>query len=102
MAAIEDIVAEGLNGTPCPLNFPLEEEMQEVSGQYWNHSQGVQSAEGRWARGQRPDGLGEFAYLADPKPLGDEPQLGPVAPNVHGTAKAAAPPSSGQSKPMLL
>ena len=99
-AAIEDIIAEGLDGAPCPQSFPLGKEMQEVSGQFWNHSAGIESAEGKWAKGPRPDGLGEFSYLAEPKPLGDEPQLGPVAPNVHGTGKSPLPPSTGETKPV--
>ena len=101
MAAIEDIVEERLDGTPCPFNFPLKKEMQEVSDRFWNHSQGTESAEGRWAKGERPDGLGEFTYLAEPKPLGDEPQLGPAAPNVHGTAKIPVPPTTDQTEPYL-
>ncbi len=101
MAAIEDIIAEGLDGTPCPFNFPLEKEMQEVSGQFWNHSRGTESAEGAWAQGERPDGLGQFTYLASPTPLGDEPVLGPVAPSVHGTAKMPVPPSTDETKPYL-
>lgn len=96
LAAIADIEAEGLDRTPCPFDFPLELEMQEVSGQFWNHSEGTESAQGRWAQGERPDGLGAFEYLADPQPLGDEPMLNPVAPNVHGTQKVPMPPSADQ------
>ncbi len=102
MAAIEDMISEGLDGTPCPMKFPLWEEMQSVSGQFWNHSQGTESSAGRWAQGERPDGLGQFEYLANPKPLGDEPQLGVVAPNVHGTAKVPTPPSVGETKAVFL
>ena len=101
MAAIEDILAEGLDGPIVPESFPVSEEMQEVSGQLWNHSEGTQSKEGKWASGPRPDGKGEFTYLENPKPLGDEPMLNPIAPNVHGTGKMPVPPSSGLTKPYL-
>ena len=42
--------------------------MQAVSGQFWNHSAGTESSQGSWASGERPDGRGQFEYLADPKP----------------------------------
>lgn len=73
LAAIEELEADGLETSPVPSSFPQELEKGEYAYQFWNHSQGQESAEGRWASGSSPDGKGEFSYVADPKPLGEEP-----------------------------
>jgi Mn-containing catalase len=91
LAAIEELQTEGFDRTPVPSTFPQERELQMVSYQYWNLSEGTESREGRWARGTAPDGQGEFEYLANPEPLGEEPNLGPVDPRLHGTAKVPMP-----------
>jgi len=92
LAAIEELEADGLERTPCPSNFPQDQELGEVSYQFWNCSEGTESAEGRWARGRTPDGRGEFQYLADPRPMGPEPELGEIDPRVQGTpAKPKGP-----------
>ena len=89
LAAIEDLESSGLETTPVPSSFPQELEKTEFSYQFWNHSDGTDSAEGRWAKGESMDGKGEFKYLEDPQPLGPDP--GPDAPlpdpKLHGTGK---------------
>jgi Mn-containing catalase len=91
LAAIEELIADGLDRTPVPSTFPQDREMQMVSYQYWNLSEGNESQQGRWAAGTSPDGRGQFEYLADPQPLGEEPVLGTVDPRLHGTAKVPMP-----------
>lgn len=94
LAAIAELEADGLETTPCPSSFPQEQEMREVSYQFWNCSQGVESQAGRWASGPSQDGRGTFEYLAEPRPLGPEPELGPADPRLHGTPKMPTPSSS--------
>lgn len=87
LAALEDLKSEGLDDTPVPSSFPLELEKREFAYQFWNHSEGTDSAEGRWAKGPSMDGKGEFEYVADPQPLGPEPEPPQPDPRLHGTAK---------------
>jgi Mn-containing catalase len=94
LAAIRELEEDGLESTPCPSSFPVEEEMREVAYQFWNCSDGLESQQGRWAKGPAPDGRGQFEYLATPKPLGAAPELGPVDPRLHGTPKAPVPSAS--------
>ncbi|MFD5226258.1 manganese catalase family protein [Microbacterium sp. NPDC058342] len=62
LAAVEELKAEGAEALPVPGKFPLENEHREVSYQYLNFSDGQAAAEGSWAQGPAPDGLGEFSY----------------------------------------
>ena len=95
LAAIEELEADGLGGTPVPMSFPQSKENTDVSYQYWNCSEGTESAEGRWAKGPAPDGKGEFQYLADPQPMGEAvTELSEVDPRLHGTPKKPKPPVS--------
>ncbi len=94
LAAIAELEAEGLDRTPVPGNFPQERELSEVAYQFWNCSEGTESQTGRWASGPTPDGKARFEYLADPKPLGPEPELGTIDPRVYGTPKKPVPPMS--------
>ncbi|HZH28809.1 MAG TPA: manganese catalase family protein [Azospirillaceae bacterium] len=91
LAAIQELEADGLESTPCPSSFPQDEEMREVSYQFWNLSEGTESQQGRWAKGPAPDGRGQFQYLAEPRPLGPVPTLNPVDPRLHGTPKTPRP-----------
>lgn len=75
LAAIEDLESSGLETTPVPSKFPQNLEKTQHSYQFWNHSEGQESAEGRWAKGQSMDGKGEFEYVAHPEPLGEAPVL---------------------------
>ena len=93
LAAISDLEREGFDSTPVPQSFPQSRELTEVSYQYLNFSEGVESQEGSWAAGPTPDGRGEFRYVAEPQALGPAPELGPVDPRVHGTPPVPAPPT---------
>ncbi|MBW4610187.1 MAG: manganese catalase family protein [Hassallia sp. WJT32-NPBG1] len=88
LAAIEELQADGLESTPVPSSFPQNLEKREHAYQFWNHSEGTQSAEGRWAQGPSPDGKGQFEYVAEPQPLGPEPILSQPDPRLHGTLKS--------------
>ena len=95
LAAIAELEADGLDATPAPMTFPQSKELNEVSYQFWNCSEGTESAEGRWARGPAPDGKGEFQYLADPQPMGETvTELAEVDPRLHGTPKTPKPPKA--------
>src|SRR5215213_2787008 len=73
IAAIAELERDGLETTPAPSSFPLEEEMRSVAYQFWNNSAGTESAEGSWASGPTPDGKGSFEYVENPVPLSEEP-----------------------------
>jgi Mn-containing catalase len=66
VAAARELQEEGNENFPVPSNFPINKEMREVSYQYRNFSDGQAAAEGSWAKGPTPDGLGEFTYVANP------------------------------------
>ncbi|MBD1882951.1 manganese catalase family protein [Microcoleus vaginatus] len=85
LAAIEDLESSGMETTPVPSSFPQELEKSEFAYQFWNHSEGTESSEGRWAKGKSMDGKGEFEYVANPQPLGPEPVPPPPEPRLHGT-----------------
>jgi Mn-containing catalase len=102
LAAIEDLESSGLEGTPVPSSFPLELEKREFAYQFWNHSEGTQSAEGRWAKGPSMDGKGEFEYVENPQPLGAEPQLPPGDPRLHDTPESPLTQSNGASTPQII
>lgn len=95
LAAIEELEADGLEKTPVPSNFPLENEMQSVSYSYMNFSEGEQSKEGRWASGPSKDGRSEFEYVADPEAMGPQvEELNEVEPRLYGTPKQPMNPTS--------
>jgi Mn-containing catalase len=90
LAAIQELEEDGLEETPVPSSFPLERELREVSYEFWNCSEGTESAQGRWAAGTAPDGKGSFDYIENPGPLSeDDGTLGPVDPRLFGTPKVA-------------
>lgn len=97
MAAIVDLEREGLETTPCPSSFPLELEKREVAYQFWNMSAGEESQQGLWAKGQTPDGLGEFEYVANPQPLGPVAVPPPADPRTFGTLDAATASSKAKT-----
>jgi Mn-containing catalase len=88
LAAIAELEADGLETTPCPSSFPLDQEMREVAYQFWNCLEGFESRDGCWAAGTAPDGRGQFEYLERPSPLAEAPVLGTTDPRLHGTPKA--------------
>ncbi|MBD3883464.1 manganese catalase family protein [Phormidium tenue FACHB-886] len=89
LAAIEELESDGLETTPVPSSFPQDLEKSQHAYQFWNHSKGEQSAEGRWAKGKSMDGKGEFEYVANPEPLGEEPVPPSGDPRLHGTNETA-------------
>ncbi|MBW4498549.1 MAG: manganese catalase family protein [Scytonema hyalinum WJT4-NPBG1] len=99
LAAIEELKADGLEDTPVPSSFPQELEKREVAYQFWNHSDGTESAQGRWAQGPSPDGKGQFEYVENPKPLGPEPLLPIPNPKLHGTP--ADRQAQGSADPLI-
>jgi Mn-containing catalase len=97
LAAIEDLQSEGLEGPIAP-SVAYEYGKNEYAYQFWNHSEGTQSAEGRWAKGPAPDGKGEFEYVANPQPMGPEPEPPQPDPRLHGTSKTSqVPGTAGQA-----
>lgn len=73
MAAARELQEEGLEGLPVPSNFPIKKEERSVSYEYRNFSDGEAAAEGTWASGPAPDGLGEFSYDGAPYASGGVP-----------------------------
>lgn len=91
-AAIEEIQADGLHQFHVPSPFPLDRVLLSQMHTFWNFSEGSESQQGRWAQGATPDGNGEFAYLADPKPLSKDAGTLPEGdPRLHGTPKEPMP-----------
>ncbi|TYR81421.1 manganese catalase family protein [Priestia megaterium] len=83
MAAIEEL--EQNQKAIVPSTFNQEYEKQEVSYSFMNFSQGEESKTGRWASGKTLDGQADFEYVANPEAMGQNPQLNPAPPYVHGT-----------------
>lgn len=97
LAAIEDLESSGLETTPVPSSFPQDLEKSQHAYQFWNHSKGEESAEGRWAKGRSMDGKGEFEYIANPEPLGEAPVPPLGEPRLYGTNESSKPPMSIKS-----
>ncbi|NHC34515.1 manganese catalase family protein [Scytonema millei] len=87
LAAIEDLKSEGFEETVVP-KIAYEYGKKENAYQFWNHSEGEESAQGRWAKGASIDGKGQFEYVANPQPIGPEPNLPQPDPKLHGTMKS--------------
>lgn len=85
VAAIQDLEASGYSDLVVPGEFPRAQQKNEVAYQFWNLSAGEQSAEGRWAKGQAPDGKGQFEYVPNPAPLGPEVMLSPTPSELYDT-----------------
>lgn len=81
VAAARELQAEGIESLPAPSNFPIKKEHREVSYQYINFSDGQAAAEGSWAKGDTPDGLGQFTYIDTP------PEGVPMPPPTHPDAR---------------
>jgi Mn-containing catalase len=97
LAAIRELEEDGLEMTPVPSTFPQDLEKSEVAYQFLNHSEGVESQQGRWADGPSPDGKGQFTYVDRPPAYTeDEGQLNPIDPRVYGTPLAPVPPLAAE------
>jgi Mn-containing catalase len=102
MAAIADLEESGLETSPVPSSFPESAQKGEFAYQFWNHSKGTDSAEGRWAKGRSMDGKGEFEYIANPEPLSGEVLPPPGNPNLHTTPGGDGPMANGDgNSPMV-
>ncbi|MDK1360819.1 manganese catalase family protein [Arthrobacter sp. zg-Y1219] len=85
MAAAKELQAEGAESLPVPSNFPIKKEERSVSYQYLNFSDGKAAAEGSWASGPTPDGLGEFSYHDGPTTSAPMPPPTRVDARYYGT-----------------
>lgn len=90
LAAIEEIKADGLDDTPCPMQFPQDMEFTDVSYKFMNFSDGDASSEGRWAKGESMDGKGMIEFVEEPEAMSEAPILNPVDPRLFGTPKDPA------------
>jgi Mn-containing catalase len=79
-AAAAELQAEGKDGLPVPLAFPLSDEQRDVSYQYLNFSDGKTASEGK----------GEFTYHDGPTSSVPMPPPPAADPRLFGTAPAAA------------
>ena len=96
MAAAMELQSEGRENLPVPSNFPLKNEHREVSYQYLNFSDGPAAAEGRWASGPTPDGLGEFTYHDGPTTTAPMPDVTRPDPRYYGTTDVPNPVEQAQ------
>jgi len=75
LRAIEDLQADGLEGTLVP-DALFDVEYGDHASTLWHLSDGPDADKGGWAHGTAPDGAHEFSFLADPQALGG-PGSGP-------------------------
>ncbi|WP_208588873.1 manganese catalase family protein [Gracilibacillus suaedae] len=90
LAAIEEL--EEKEGVVVPSTFPRNLEKQQVAYDFYNFSQGDESAEGRWAHGRSMDGCSHFRYVHNPPAYGGIPSLKP-APHYTFNTNFHIPPS---------
>ncbi|KUG60301.1 manganese catalase family protein [Nesterenkonia jeotgali] len=88
LAAARELQESGVEQLPVPSNFPIKKEHREFSYQAINFSDGESMAEGPWASGPSPDGLGEFTYVDTP--MEGVPMPPPTHPDsrFYGTTEA--------------
>lgn len=91
LAALEDLKSEGFEDTVVP-KIAYQYGKKEHAYQFWNHSEGEESREGRWAKGPSMDGKGEFEYVANPEPLSQAHTPPPGDPRLHGTNETPEAP----------
>jgi Mn-containing catalase len=85
LAAIEEI---GDTNQAAPNDVEDEGDYRQWAYAFFNHSDQPTPADARWATGESLDGKGEFT-AEDPAPrLGQEPELAPAPPSVHGGIEA--------------
>jgi Mn-containing catalase len=94
LAAIAELEEEGYDSTPVPQGFPADLQKNDFAYRYLRHSEGTESAQGRWAKGTSPDGRGEFEYVPQPPALGPIPELGMTDAKLYGTQKVPTPPDA--------
>lgn len=89
LAAIEQLKDDGFEETVTP-KIAYEYGKKEYAYQFWNNSEGEESAEGRWAKGPSMDGKGQFEYIANPEAIGPIPNPPQPDPRLHGTPATPA------------
>jgi Mn-containing catalase len=89
LAAIEELQSDGFEETVTP-KIAYEYGKKEYAYQFWNNSEGQESAEGRWAKGQSIDGKGQFEYVANPQAVGPIPEPPQPDPKLHATPATPA------------
>lgn len=94
--AIEELETDGLESHPVPSRFPRELENADAASQFWNNSEGQESAAGAWAKGTSPDGK-EVQYMAQPEPLGQAPTPPPGEARLYTTTIAVSGNGNGNS-----
>ncbi|MGX7174272.1 manganese catalase family protein [Enterococcus ratti] len=68
-----------------PSTFNRENERKDIAYDFYNFSEGDESSQGAWAKGEALDGEGEYQWLAEPKIEGAKPNLKRVTPKMYGT-----------------
>lgn len=93
LAAIDELVADGLEKPIVPGNFPESEQDNSVAYLYMSQSDPDGAAKtGRWATGKAYDGSGKSFTVADPdKPRGEAPTLAATDPRSYGTPPKPVP-----------
>jgi Mn-containing catalase len=89
--AAQELVAEGYEGLPVPSNFPRSNENKDVEYQFIDFSDGKHTADGSWAKGPTPDGVGEFSYEKAPFPVKTAAFPAPTVPDPRFFGTTATP-----------
>ncbi|MEE8690751.1 MAG: manganese catalase family protein [Heyndrickxia coagulans] len=76
-----------------PSTYPPDQEPEEFCHLFINHSEGKESAKGRWASGESMDGKGEFKFV-EPFATNDRVGQQPAPPYVHGTLPTGELPTT--------
>jgi len=85
LAAIEDL---GDTNATAPNDVEDTEEHRQYAYAFFGHADAPMDPDARWLSGPSLDGKGEFSF-EDPAPrLGQEPELMPGPPSVHGGVEA--------------
>jgi Mn-containing catalase len=92
MAVLEELKDMGL---PAPSDFPQEQENQEFSYTFLQHSSAPVPSDARWASGPSVDGKGQFRVEAA-MPLGEEPTLAEAPPEMHSLVEPSDPETISQ------
>jgi Mn-containing catalase len=81
LAVIEEL--GGTSALPIPNSFPQLDKYKAFDYSFiTTNIDGTGTPEGRWTQGPSLDGKGEF-HVLKAEPYGDEPKLGPPAPEGH-------------------
>ncbi len=90
MASIEEL--EQKQDPIVPSTFPHQLQKNEVAYSFMNFSNGIESAQGRWANGRSMDGKSNFEYITSPELMGQVPALIQAPAYVHDSPIPGQPP----------